>query len=911
MPDPAILKKVDKLSETIVFAEPTDLPGLADLHTQLQELAQWGEENGQPKVSSGMNAAVGAVETVILGEVEDPAAALDFVNRSVEAVQFIVRDGRDPDVVVFPDASGGAQDNGQPSEEGGAPPSSFPVFEADEKLLGDFVERELTVLQDVESLIVHLESGPDEEKFSELRRFLHTLKGEAAMLGLHDIERLCHTTEDVLSATPPHLVTDELLGVKDWLVQALGAIGGNEEAPLVSGMLERLARLRAAPAADALEPVPEPPPEEPSPEEVPPDEPAEAREPVMLDGDPELLGEFVTEAREHLENGDIHLLTLETTPDDEEALNAVFRAFHTIKGVAGFLALDDIQALAHEAENLLDRARKGELELSGAYVDISFETVDLLRRLVDHVSTSLTSAVPLATEPSQPALLARLRTAASGLTPPAPATQGAIDKPLGNILVEAGATSEAAVRGALEQQQKPAAPTGADTAAGAPPKPRLGELLVQSGQAKARDVSQALRAQKQRPGRVEVKEAVKVDADRLDRLIDLIGELVIAETMVSQSYRQQAEATAAVSRQLGQLDKITRELQEMGTSLRMVPVRATFQKMARLVRDVAKKSGKTVNFVTVGEDTELDKTVVDHIGDPLVHMVRNSVDHGIESEPQARVAAGKPETGRVELRAFHKGGSIYIELEDDGRGLNRDAILAKARDRGILGESDSLPDRDIWNLIFEPGFSTAQVVTDVSGRGVGMDVVRRNIETLHGQVEILNRPGEGCTFSIRLPLTLAIIDGMVVGVGTERYIVPTLSVVRTVRPESDQCFSVVKRGEMLSLQGELIPVFRLHRLFDIAEARQNATEALVVIVEDENRRAGFLVDELLGQQQIVIKSLGKSMRNMLGISGGAIMPDGRVGLILDVGGLVRMAHQDGVAGAERSTPEEVRQGAGL
>jgi two-component system chemotaxis sensor kinase CheA len=321
----------------------------------------------------------------------------------------------------------------------------------------------------------------------------------------------------------------------------------------------------------------------------------------------------------------------------------------------------------------------------------------------------------------------------------------------------------------------------------------------------------------------------------------------------------------------------------------MMPVKSTFQKMGRLVHDLAKRTGKKVELAVSGEDTELDKGVVDGIGDPLVHMIRNAVDHGLEATSEARVKAGKPETGRIDLRAFHKGGNIVIEVQDDGRGLDREAILKKATERGLIREGEQLSDRDIFNLIFLPGFSTAKVVTDVSGRGVGMDVVRKNIDALRGQVEIQSQAGVGTKFSIRLPLTLAIIDGMVVRVGRERYIIPTISIVMSLRTRTGDVKSILNRGEMLSFQGDLIPLFRIDRTFGIEGAVSVPEDGLVIIVEEDGRRAGLLADALLGQQQIVIKTLGESMRGIPGISGGAIMPDGNVGLIMDVGGLVRLS----------------------
>jgi two-component system chemotaxis sensor kinase CheA len=307
---------------------------------------------------------------------------------------------------------------------------------------------------------------------------------------------------------------------------------------------------------------------------------------------------------------------------------------------------------------------------------------------------------------------------------------------------------------------------------------------------------------------------------------------------------------------------------------------------------LAKKAGKQVEFTMTGEDTELDKSVVDKISDPLVHMIRNSVDHGLESSAEERAQAGKRATGQISLRAFHKGGSIHIEVEDDGRGLNKKAIMAKAKDRGLVHEGDVLNDHAIYNLIFEPGLSTAKTITDVSGRGVGMDVVKRNIESLRGQIEIASEEGKGTIFSIRLPLTMAIIDGMVVSVGAEKYIIPTLSIVTSIRPRRGQISTVVGRGEVLSLQGQLLPLFRLAHLFSIRQGVQNLSEGIIIVVEDDGRRAGFLVDSILGQQQTVIKSLGDAMQGITGIAGGAIMPDGNVGLILDVSGMMKLAKEE-------------------
>ncbi|MBL8815675.1 MAG: chemotaxis protein CheA [Planctomyces sp.] len=378
------------------------------------------------------------------------------------------------------------------------------------------------------------------------------------------------------------------------------------------------------------------------------------------------------------------------------------------------------------------------------------------------------------------------------------------------------------------------------------------------------------------------RETVRVDRERLDKMINQIGELVIGTSMVEQDWSRfhgEMESSALV-----QLGKIVRDLQEMSLSLRMVPIAATFQKMARIVRDLSLRLGKQIRFETEGEDTELDKTVVDQIGDPLLHMIRNSVDHGIEL-PAQRLAAGKPAEGRVCLRAYHQGGNFIIEIQDDGRGLDRDRILKKAIDRGIVSESDNLTDDDVYALIFAPGFSTAEQVTDVSGRGVGMDVVRRNVEALQGSISIRSTPGKGCRMIVRLPLTLAILDGLLVRVGQDSYVIPLLSVVESIKPSARDIRTVLGRGEIITLRGEVVPILRVDRILNLRSSDSSSDENLLVIVEDQGRKYSLVVDELLGQQQVVIKNLETNFQKVPGVAGATILGDGRVALILDINGL--------------------------
>ncbi|HUW81814.1 MAG TPA: chemotaxis protein CheA [Phycisphaerae bacterium] len=889
----AIHQRMEQLSGALVLAEPSDLQALAELHTGFEQVNNWAQQAAQPKLAAAATSAAKLVESVILEEVEDATAALETVAATVVALQQVIRDGRPAGEINFPLVvdTGQSDGNSEALSDGSATceqaPLSLPA-NVDEQILSQFLERQRGEMEEFEALVLALEGTDHQGQLAALRRQVHTLKGDAALLGLADVERLCHAAEDALNERPPHELVDPLLAVRDWLSRTFASYAGQGQRPgPVEEVFTPLA-VRADAVADH-DATPDANQDRPS-EDIDAvaasqhhqsqsqDEPS----PQPLEADPALLSDFVIESREHLDAADAYLLTLETEPRDTEAVNALFRVFHTIKGVAGFLGLAQIGTLAHESENLLDQLRKGKLTPAGHVMDVTFDAVDALKGLVEGLCEALRSGQPMAELAALPDLVDRIRSAASEQPPPWVEQPGAAQSErIGDILIESGHATPEAVEDALRQQRE-----------SRDPRP-LGELLVSRKQAAAKDVAAALRAQRmaQLQG-VKVAEAVKVDADRLDRLVDAIGELVIAESMVVQSVALTDGTSSTLGQQLNQLGKITRELQEMGTSLRMVPVRATFQKMARVVRDLSRKSGKPVEFVMSGEDTELDKSVVDRIGDPLVHMVRNAVDHGIEAHPQQRQAAGKPEAGCVKLRAFHKGGNIFIEIEDDGRGVDRNAIFAKAAERGLIRTGESLSDREVFSLIFQPGFSTAEKVTDVSGRGVGMDVVKRNIESLRGQVEIQSEMGKGSVFSIRLPLTLAIIDGMVVAVGTERYIIPTLSIRRSIRPESGDITTILNRGEALSIQEALIPLVRLDALLNIEHAKQDVTEALVVVVEDGGHQTGLVVDDLLGQQQIVIKSLGEAMKGTPGVAGGAIMRDGHVGLILDVGGLVRLANSD-------------------
>lgn len=593
------------------------------------------------------------------------------------------------------------------------------------------------------------------------------------------------------------------------------------------------------------------------------------------DADLDLLAEFITESTDLISEAEEALLALESDPDDTESVGAVFRAFHTVKGVSAFLELTFITKMAHHAESLLSRVRDKEIRYAGGYADLTLAGLDMIKQMIDLVQNALGGS-PLSKPEGYDNLLSLLSDPeGAGISDESDeiATTSAVPR-IGDILVAEGkAEREKVEEVAAAQGDKP-----------------IGVEMVRSQAATVTDVAQALRTQERIKGKPAIESSIRVSTNRLDRLIDMVGELVISHSIIAQDEVVTGSNDHELSRKISQTGKIVRQMQDLSMSMRMVPLKATFNKMARLVRDVARKVGKNVNLVTEGEETEIDRNMVDVINDPLMHMVRNSVDHGIEM-PKVREEMGKSRSGTVKLSAYHSAGKVVVEIEDDGKGLPRDLILAKAKERGLVSDEASLSDREIFKLIFEPGFSTAETVTDVSGRGVGMDVVKRNIDSLRGQVEIDSEEGKGSVFKMSLPLTLAIIDGIVIRVRSQTYIIPTVSIVTSLKPEAEQLSMVLAQGEMLSLHGDLFPLFRLTDLFSIEKTDQASDNNLVVIIEDDNeKRAGLIIDELIGRQQIVIKSLGETMKDIPGISGGAIMPNGQVGLILDVGGIVGIAN---------------------
>ena len=631
---------------------------------------------------------------------------------------------------------------------------------------------------------------------------------------------------------------------------------------------------------------------------------------------------FFEESAELLGEMERLLLELDVGAPSKDDLNAIFRTAHSIKGGAGTFGFTEITETTHILESLLDKLRTDKLKLRSEMVDVFLKAVDVLKMQLagrqyqsevdaravtdickrlndlaeakpDAASAPVKPAPVQAAPPTQAPIAAAPVAAATPMTAGAAANGAALVDPnpenLYAILIGTASTASsvaASNEGYGFFTDTPAEGQGAAEAAVAP-VPAAGTIKTLA------ELPPEALPKRRASDRESETTSIRVGVEKVDQLINLVGELVITQAMLAQAAsRVDHVLFESLLAGVGQLERNTRDLQESVMSIRMMPISFVFSRFPRVVRDLAGKLNKQVELKTVGEGTELDKGLIEKIADPLNHLVRNSLDHAIEA-PEIRVAAGKDPTGTITLRAFHQGGNIMVEVADDGAGLNRDKILAKARERG-MNVNDAMSDQEVWALIFEPGFSTAAVVTDVSGRGVGMDVVRRNVRNMGGRVEIQSQLGKGTCISIRLPLTLAILDGMSVAVGNQVFIVPLSCIIESMQPAKADIKAISGQGRVVHVRGEYLPVVALHERFNIKPnvGDGEMERGILVILEAEGMKTALFVDELVGQHQVVIKSLETNYRRAPGISGATIMGDGKVALILDVAALVRPSTHD-------------------
>lgn len=672
---------------------------------------------------------------------------------------------------------------------------------------------------------------------------------------------------------------------------------------------------------------------------------------------------FFEEAAEHLQAIEDELLILDAEPDNAEALNAVFRAAHSIKGSAGMFGFNTLADFTHHLETLLDLIRKGKASLTDERVELTLQAADEIRALVDQLSAG-EEAPPADPELTQ-ALQAAVEDAAGGSQPSQePSEDDSFglfedevessddsyglfeDEPaedddsfglfeqdaeaddsfgLFEDEPETEAPAQSAYAGYFDEmlRDNDAEQAEANSSPGDEPEPTRTEPdeKVAASEPAPTDVDPAhddpdgkfgwlnRPEQTPAPAATPAKSAartsdsrkrdsggsLRVSLDKVDELVNQISELVITQAMLQETAAGlDPVATEKHLATLETLERNTRELQESVLSIRLIPVSFLFSRFPRVVRDLARKLGKEVDLQLIGEQTELDKSLIEKLSDPLTHLVRNSIDHGVE-HPDRREAAGKPRIGQVVMAAAHEGGNIVISISDDGGGINRDKVLAKARENGLPVE-DTWSDEQVYALIFEPGFSTAAEVTDVSGRGVGMDVVKRNIKELGGTIEVNSTAGQGSVFTVRLPLTLAITDGMVVRCDDQRYVIPLSNVVESLQLSADEIFEIQGRSRVIRRHGDFLPLKPLAALLEPEADHSGCPEELAIVVESEGQQIGLVVDELIGQQQIVIKNLESNYRKVLGFSGATVMGDGSVAFILDIAHLVSAGSHPSVAG---------------
>ncbi|EHJ94137.1 chemotaxis protein CheA [Vreelandella boliviensis] len=668
---------------------------------------------------------------------------------------------------------------------------------------------------------------------------------------------------------------------------------------------------------------------------------------------------FFEEAEELLSDMEQHLLELDIDDPDSEQLNAIFRAAHSIKGGAGTFGFTVLQKTTHILENLLDYARKGELTLRADLVDTFLEAKDIMHEqldayrseeepnqeafericqtlqqiALDEIGQQLDGPATPASEPK--ASSASSENGAEGKSSEEKAANGHLlvallnveDKDrillveeleqLGEVQSQSGDAKryevilkssdsaddiEAVMCFIIEPDQIEITAVEGVAAEPSPPEEESPAPAAPAPQAPAENTaskaSPAKATAKEKPKKAAAESSIRVSVDKVDQIINLVGELIITQSMLDQTVsdleEDQSVGNASLQNGMSLLQRNARDLQEAVMSIRMIPMEFVFSRFPRVVRDTAGKLGKEIELITEGKSTELDKSLVERITDPLTHLVRNSLDHGVEM-PDVREAIGKPRIGKLTLSARHQGGNILIEVRDDGAGMDRDRLLAKARENG-LNVSDTMPDEEVFQLIFAPGFSTAKEVTDVSGRGVGMDVVKRNIQSMGGRVEIQSKLGEGTNTRIVLPLTLAILDGMSIKVGGETFILPLSTVLESLQPSKDDMYAMAGDDVVIKVRDEYLPVIAIHEVLNVENAITDPTKSIAVIVQGEGRRYAMLVDELIGQQQVVVKNLEDNYRKVPGISAATILGDGSVALILDITGLHRLSRYKKEAG---------------
>jgi two-component system chemotaxis sensor kinase CheA len=737
-------------------------------------------------------------------------------------------------------------------------------YSEDIELMESFVTESTDLLDDIEPLFIDLkkESGPtitQKETINRIFRVFHSIKGSAGFLRLENIAEVTHHAETLLDAfrikdlSMTSFYLDVLLRTVDVLRQMQSSVikdfhdKGYEDLKQETSelLLEAIKKTKNQEEFDLLEI-----------EEIKKinqsdikvnetnTELIQIKEDICLELEitPEMAVRFSQEAVETIDNAEQSLLKISKEEDKEnkkEFIKEAFRYIHSFKGNCGFMQLADFESLSHTLENVLDAIRNDQAEATEQTIDILLQTIDVLREGLKEFNQHGTQEIDNCDLMKQ-------------------------------FLVELVAEPALLIESKKENHETSRITTSSNTQ-----KPR-------------REATDTKAPQDQNNNKITRRD-IRVDVNKLDALINLVGELVIAESMVMRNQLITNIEDEYLERSIHHLQRVSSELQDVAMSVRMIPLASTFKKMIRLVHDLSRKSEKKAEIQIIGEETEVDKNVIEAIGDPIIHIIRNSVDHGIEPASE-RLANGKKESGTITLEAKHEGGEVWITIKDDGKGLNRERILKKAQENSLIdGDGSEMSDEEAFNLIFEPGFSTAEKITDISGRGVGMDVVKKNIDNLNGRISVKSVAGEGTTMTLHIPLTLAIIEGMLIRVGSNQYTIPLLSIRESIRIAKNRIVKTPDGSECVKVRNEIVPILRLHKMFNKNTEIAKIENGILVIVESDSKVAAIFVDEIIGQQEVVIKGLDSYLGNIKGISGCTVLGDGEVSLIIDVGMLLKSA----------------------
>ncbi len=738
-------------------------------------------------------------------------------------------------------------------------------------IVREFLAESNENLDRLDNEFVMLESSPDDrDTLASIFRTIHTIKGTCGFLGFSHLEKVTHAGENLLSKLRDGHIrlnqerTTALLQMVDAVRAMLAAIestgsDGDQNYPELTERLLTLQRKEEAVVAPVAK-TPAPPPPPPVPTEV-------------AEGMDEIVVEFLTESQENLDRLDNEFVALEAAPDDRDTVASIFRTIHTIKGTCGFLGFSKLEKLTHAGENLLSKLRDGRIRLNQERTTALLKMVDAVRVMLGSIGSSGHDGNE--TYPELIELLTALQSDGAAPAAAAPAAKPVVPA-LGEILVQQGVVAPERVDAALSKQD-----------AGDPR--HVGEILVQEEAVKPAAVVEALKAQKDVAKEVKApavaETSIRVDVGLLDHLMNLVGELVLTRNQVLQYSKSADDSRFAATSQ--RLNLITTELQEGVMKTRMQPINNIWNKVPRVVRDLALGVSKQIRVEMVGKETELDKSLIEAMKDPLTHLVRNCVDHGIEA-PDVRVQKGKPAEGVLTLRAYHEGGQVIVEIADDGAGIDPQKLKSKALQKGLITaeQAEAMSARELINLIFLPGFSTAEKVTNISGRGVGMDVVKTNIEKISGNIELRSELGHGTLFKINLPLTLAIVPALIVTSGGQRFAIPQGSLQELIRLDAAQGIEQIHGAHVYRLRGKLLPLVYLNRELGLEGATRNAN---IVVLQSDKRRFGLVVDEINDTQEIVVKPLSKLLKGLTVFAGATVMGDGRVVLILDILGLAQRA----------------------